>query len=47
LGSETFFFGKKPCCPADDLLGYGKPKYENKWWFDLKRWMGIWRCDER
>jgi reductive dehalogenase len=22
---------------ADDLLGYGKPKYENKWWFDLEK----------
>jgi ferredoxin len=21
---------------ADDLLGYGKPKSEKKWWFDLE-----------
>jgi reductive dehalogenase len=21
---------------GDDLLGYGKPHYENKWWFDLE-----------
>ena len=22
---------------GDDLLGYGKPKRENKWWLDLER----------
>jgi hypothetical protein len=21
---------------ADDLLGYGKPRSEKKWWFDLE-----------
>ena len=21
---------------GDDLLGYGKPDYSNKWWFDLE-----------
>jgi 3-chloro-4-hydroxyphenylacetate reductive dehalogenase len=21
---------------GDDLLGYGKPDYRNKWWFDLE-----------
>jgi reductive dehalogenase len=26
---------------ADDLLGYGKPKPENKWWFDLEEVDGV------
>lgn len=26
---------------ADDLLGYGKPKSENKWWFDLEDVDGV------
>ena len=26
---------------ADDLLGYGKPKPENKWWFDLEDVDGV------
>jgi reductive dehalogenase len=26
---------------ADDLMGYGKPKPENKWWFDLEDVDGI------
>jgi hypothetical protein len=21
---------------GDDLMGYGKPKLENKWWYDLE-----------
>ena len=28
---------------ADDLLGYGKPKYKNKWWFDLEEVDGVLR----
>jgi hypothetical protein len=26
---------------GDDLLGYGKPNYENKWWFDLEDVDGV------
>jgi reductive dehalogenase len=26
---------------ADDFMGYGKPKPENKWWFDLEDVNGI------
>ena len=25
----------------DDLLGYGKPHYEDKWWLDLEEVDGI------
>jgi hypothetical protein len=28
---------------ADDLLGYGKPKSEKKWWFDLEEVDGSFR----
>ena len=28
---------------ADDLLGYGKPHYEKKWWFDLEDVDGVMR----
>ncbi|MFH1124808.1 MAG: hypothetical protein V1758_14230 [Pseudomonadota bacterium] len=21
---------------GDDIMGYGEPKHENKWWFDLE-----------
>ena len=28
---------------ADDLMGYGKPKPENKWWFDLEDVDGVLR----
>jgi hypothetical protein len=28
---------------ADDLLGYGKPNYEKKWWFDLEDVDGVLR----
>lgn len=28
---------------GDDLMGYGKPHYENKWWFDLEEVDGILR----
>ena len=26
---------------SDDLLGYGKPRYEHKWWFDLESVDGV------
>jgi hypothetical protein len=25
---------------GDDLMGYGEPKLENKWWFDLEDVLG-------
>jgi ferredoxin len=28
---------------GDDFLGYGKPRLENKWWFDLEEVDGILR----
>ncbi len=29
-------FARRMAIRADDLLGYGKPKYEKKWWLDLE-----------
>ena len=26
---------------ADDVMGYGKPRPENKWWFDLEDVDGV------
>jgi hypothetical protein len=26
---------------ADDLFGYGKPNYTQKWWLDLERVNGV------
>jgi len=26
---------------GDDLMGYGKPKLENKWWYDLEDVDGV------
>jgi reductive dehalogenase len=34
-------FARSIAVRADDLLGYGKPKPENKWWFDLEDVDGI------
>ena len=34
-------FARSLAVRADDLLGYGKPKPENKWWFDLEDVDGI------
>ncbi|MBW2000041.1 MAG: 4Fe-4S dicluster domain-containing protein, partial [Deltaproteobacteria bacterium] len=32
---------------GDDLLGYGKPKLEDKWWLDLEEVDGVLRVPER
>jgi hypothetical protein len=32
---------------ADDLLGYGNPKLENKWWYDLEEVDGALRAPDR
>ena len=29
-------YSRRPAVYADDILGYGKPKQFNKWWFDLE-----------
>ena len=34
-------FARSLAVRADDLLGYGKPKPENKWWFDLEDVDGV------
>jgi len=26
---------------GDDLMGYGKPEYEHKWWLDLEKRDGV------
>ena len=31
---------------GDDLLGYGKPQYEEKWWFDLEDMDGVIRIPD-
>ena len=31
---------------GDDLMGYGKPHYENKWWFDLEEVDGLLRIPQ-
>jgi len=31
---------------GDDLLGYGKPQYEAKWWFDLEDVDGVLRIPD-
>jgi len=31
---------------GDDLMGYGKPHYENKWWFDLEEVDGVLRIPQ-
>jgi hypothetical protein len=32
---------------GDDLLGYGKPKEENKWWLDLEDVDGVLKIPSR
>ena len=38
---EVYFFMLTVRFRADDLLGYGKPNSENKWWFDLEDADGV------
>ena len=32
---------------GDDLMGYGKPHYEDKWWLDLEDVGGVLQTPER
>ncbi len=40
-------FARRFAIWGDDLLGYGKPKIENKWWLDLEEVDGVLRVPER
>ncbi len=44
---RNFSFARSIAVWADDLLGYGKPRYDKKWWFDLEDVDGILRIPEK
>jgi hypothetical protein len=38
---RTIPFARRFAVWGDELMGYGKPKLENKWWFDLEDVDGV------